>query len=68
VSSTTGRKREKSSSSPCIKFAFGGPCIGGAVGKAGHTVAKGLSKVPGHSQFGIEDQTKRSANRDHRKR
>jgi hypothetical protein len=37
---SSGPRRQSSSSSPCIKSILGGPCMGGTVGKIGATLNK----------------------------
>jgi hypothetical protein len=68
---STGRKR---GSTPCIKSVLGGPCIGGAVGKAAKTATEAANKwTPNSGVQGVYDAAKAfkgkpKPNRDHRKK
>lgn len=70
----SGRKRQGSSSSPCIRSILGGPCMGGTVGKVAKGVAKiepvsvGATGVYGAAKQTFGDSDKRSGTRDHRKK
>ncbi|MBI4861022.1 MAG: hypothetical protein HY815_12315 [Candidatus Riflebacteria bacterium] len=63
----SGRKR--GGSSPTIRSQYGGPAIGGTVGKVAAGIADNVAKIPGSKYLGITDwRPKKEQNRDHRHR